>query len=1299
MFSDKDRDEIISKYDELSDEVGEDDIVELETRFGTFVEEKNEKGESFFKFENDIGEEKFLYLLSSFGFVDPVVTKEISYNATKLAANGETVRFSYRKTGNSVISKIKQNFDDITGDYDLRISLARESPESPSNIKNLKGVVREKTRYIYPRGNSEIHLTEVKQGRYYQYELEIEFTDDNLNANSFDDYMRTVSEVFGVLYSTNNMYSLTERYNLVQMVNSTLGGNTELDEVDKSLYVQSRNLQYKDLVCGGIVGNPNDGYTVTEKADGERGFLIIDDVGIWIVNPPHRYDLVIRKDNISLTLENENLYEDLEGSIFDGEDVPTSRRIGDAEGINSKYFFVVFDTLRAFDKTVQNTNDVRNEKYVTLIGEPHQTRVLYNKSLNALNDIGIGDTLFIKQKDFLAIDSINDFFNKCSELLDKPYPYEIDGLIFTPSNSPYITPGSRQPLKSRVLTHYSDICKWKFAMSVDLMIGKRKGQKNDRRLYTFNCEKFDKGPKIGRVKGYELFTGDMSKRIDPDKDYFRKIMLRLDEIESGTVVTFKVVKTKRDNKSRTILKPVRLTNDEVASSDEISRSTINLSVGRPGEEQGRKFLYYIKDGEYVKLNMPYYMNLAITNLNDLPQGTVVEFEWSSNDQLLIPIRVRYDKEGHPNSKDVALNNWKYMYDPLVEKTITGRNIKLMSRYHNQIKRDLFEKLPAGETLLDIASGRGGDVWSWKRFSKVVAVEPNKENIKELKSRLKSANMEDKVLVVNAFGQDTVKITNAVKKHLGGKADNCSIMLGLSFFWENEKILASLIKSIKNNVKNKFIFMTIDGNGVDEMFNPVFGKPNIDREILVGLPEDNNYFRLNNDETVSVNFEGTIVPNQKEYKVYLEDLMLHFDLEYITRSDKKTFLNPGESLLTSMYSYGMFNVTKKVTDVPKSKPKPKIIIKTKKKEKDEEPKIPAKSDKTIKPITPNNPHLSSLYKDGIEKLNFDWYDNDVVRIFTLGEGDCFFHALLNAFYPPYQEAKNDQIRRTIIRKFRKDVAGKLRDPDPSYSDFAIEAHKDILYEEGDTNEEVDAKYEQAVKDGEVFNYEYWETSNNGFYIDALTLQLMSPDMAKEQCQDPADVKSMVNYIKSKGRCICELYIFAISDILNIDIVLLRARKSPTMQTNTLKNGRDRPIVTILWVNPLHYELLGVVQESGIQTIFKRNDRFIESLIVNLRVDIEDYVMRDPEDNYRNTIINNFTSINRLDEEGGILIPSDMMSKLDDDDPYVMGIYRVFNEYYDEETKEYYIPGEDVKQIARNLHDKGYSVKSFDSDEEE
>ena len=257
---------------------------------------------------------------------------------------------------------------------------------------------------------------------------------------------------------------------------------------------------------------------------------------------------------------------------------------------------------------------------------------------------------------------------------------------------------------------------------------------------------------------------------------------------------------------------------------------------------------------------------------------------------------RRDDKVKPNSDWViSRTTLKLLRDPITTETMSGETVRLMRKYHLRIKRSLFAKAH-GERLLDIGSGKGADVFPWKKYDEIYAVEPNEENIKVLKERLGADRI--KVTIINAKGQETAKIKEVIGD---SSCDVVAIMLSMTFFWESEETLSGLINTIiKNTDRNSMIiFMTMS-------------------EYEKDLQNSSYSLKLTDKEKgeIKINFthEGAIVKNQTEWLVNLEELkkrlgMYGFRFSSIEKATTESMLNERELELTKLYSYGYFKYSR------------------------------------------------------------------------------------------------------------------------------------------------------------------------------------------------------------------------------------------------------------------------------------------------------------------------------------------------------------------------------------------------------
>jgi hypothetical protein len=327
-------------------------------------------------------------------------------------------------------------------------------------------------------------------------------------------------------------------------------------------------------------------------------------------------------------------------------------------------------------------------------------------------------------------------------------------------------------------------------------------------------------------------------------------------------------------------------------------------------------------------------DIPIDHLNpltiNLPNNSIVEYGYDTEKKMLVPTRVRHDKV-LPNKLDVARDVWSDIQDPIEESTLRGDDFILLRKYHNRIKKKLFDlvlqdsekedpnfkKKQANKTLLDIGSGYGGDLGKWKIFDRIICVEPDPEHVKELEKRIVTYNMQDKIKIVIAGGQETKKIREAVEEFLGkgAKVDVVSSMLSLTFFWQSENLINSLVDTIVSNIKEngKYIFLTMDGELVEQTFEPKVNQnlPNrLNLNKLVLGPASLEYKGDVIPHELLINIKGTIVENQREWLVKLNDLILRmgnfgFTMSLVHKADEEKFLTEEEIIMTQMYTYGMF----------------------------------------------------------------------------------------------------------------------------------------------------------------------------------------------------------------------------------------------------------------------------------------------------------------------------------------------------------------------------------------------------------
>jgi SAM-dependent methyltransferase len=467
----------------------------------------------------------------------------------------------------------------------------------------------------------------------------------------------------------------------------------------------------------------------------------------------------------------------------------------------------------------------------------------------------------IETKKTRELTNPREFFRLVREFLDERdnLEYDEDGLIFVPIDTYYNPHSERYPLRDRSLARIPDICKWKEGIDITIDFALRWLPGGVLELHVYDEAKNETVP----------FRGDLINPLTPDMiDQANPLIL--------------------------------------------------------GQQSGRVV-------EYEWVPLPARAGVV----KDRPRG------------ILQPRRLRLEKSG-PNKLEIALDDWEDIMNPISEEDLRGETLDSVFAYHNRVKKSSIEMLThnpdfnpkvkgskryVGANILDIGSGYGGDVAKWKRLADrddprtgfVVAVEPNEVNRRQLVQRIGTFSMQDKVLVVPTGGEDTVAITEAVRRYIpGGKVDAVTLMLSLSFFWASTAHLDALIQTIVTNLKpgGKIVFLTIDGDVVEQIFEPALGGPYTNER---RISEANLYLyprprQVQYGRALDFVLPNTIVGEQREYLVHLQDFsrrlsVYGINLHEIYRAEGEKLLSEESALFSSMYSYGYYVNDDKTALIP------------------------------------------------------------------------------------------------------------------------------------------------------------------------------------------------------------------------------------------------------------------------------------------------------------------------------------------------------------------------------------------------
>ncbi len=478
--------------------------VELEIKFGKFIGKR---------FASDVFEKPFMNFLkllideetrlnSKNTFVQQLRKRGFGKSphtvslSTVHIYNNNFRRITY-EDGSFQWQKKLNEFHVDNEEYGVRISLNQEHNVNSQEFSENYSAVRNRQRYSFILDYAILDMTIVKQivdeKIIQKYEVEIELKGSSENMKQFNE---TSILLYILFLGTDVVYNVPTLNKLKSSLEKYFPNNKRFQDYGSHILVQARNLKKRDVVYGGLVGNPENKYFVTYKADGVRKMLIFHETGIWLAFPPYEFNL------ISKPIENQNIFN---GIVLDGEVV-------DSDYTKNRFF--AFDIICYNGKSSDITKlrySERKSRYISKI----------------VKNIQKSNILYLEEKFTYPLDfkDPSDFFDVIEQILDnrKNLNYQEDGLMFIP-DSEYHPKGLNQPFKNRILTRFADVCKYKDVrdITIDFYVVKLP----EGRISLFSSDR-------GEMKE---FTGTNNIPVTPDMIDSQNSMLK--DISSGTIVEF-----------------------------------------------------------------------------------------------------------------------------------------------------------------------------------------------------------------------------------------------------------------------------------------------------------------------------------------------------------------------------------------------------------------------------------------------------------------------------------------------------------------------------------------------------------------------------------------------------------------------------------------------------------------------------------------------------------------------------------------------------------------------------------------
>ena len=526
-----------------------------------------------------------------------------------------------------------------------------------------------------------------------------------------------------------------------------------------SFTLQLENIVELDETLSTNIPNIRKNYAVTEKADGDRKLLYISETG--------KIYLIDTNMNVQFTgavTSEKTIYN----SLLDGEYIKL-----DKEG-NYIHRYMAFDIYYVNKKSVREFIFVSNDEDVPVSKQRLpllQEFTSLIKPISVLEEKGEIETkqpahlteFKVQCKSFYYESSI---FESCARVMsytkDAVYEYNIDGLIFTPTN---LAAGASKvgekagPLKK---TTWAASFKWKPPAynTIDFLVSVKKD-------------------KNGKDEIHHIFQESRNMDGHQDVEQYKTLILMcgFDERKHGFLNPFQDI-----------------LNDKLPSYSDLDNDNLYKPVPfQPTEPSDPKACFC-----NMMLRGP---NLAMMTEEEqyFEENMIVEFSYDPDKEQgwrWNPLRVRYDKtaelkaklHNYGNAYHVANNNWQSIHKPITEHMLmTGEDIpsdivgdtgdsevyyirsnetntRGLRDFHNLYvkKRLIMAVSHRNDTLIDYAVGKAGDLSKWiaGRLSFVFGIDISKDNIHNqvdgactrfLKARRKFPDMPKALFVVGNSG--------------------------------------------------------------------------------------------------------------------------------------------------------------------------------------------------------------------------------------------------------------------------------------------------------------------------------------------------------------------------------------------------------------------------------------------------------------------------------------------------------------------------------------------------------------------
>lgn len=731
----------------------------------------------------------------------------------------------------SIVDNIQIDMPEIWNETPKYFCLYQDIVYAKNNVKYIAHLVKSSNSEYVTMKESNV----IKAKQCYGFSIVI----SDAQSQSSEIIVQTIIRTLQIISMSSMLLTKKQQQNVLQQYHNLVKEDIEISGYNKKsniiplLAPKPVTLELVNLVDPKTYGAVSilSEYTVTEKADGERVLMYVDKDGkVYIINNTY----VVEDTGMKVSKEGYN-------TLIDGEFVQCNKRKDNAD----KALYAAFDIY------YMNGTKLTN---LPLMGENSRISHLqkFEKLVTSSRELE-----FITKKHLYSEDILSDANNILS---NNSYPYEVDGLIFTPAKLAVYSYYTNKAVQLTDNVKWDRVFKWKPSdqNTIDFLIKENKVVKKNGKKFT----------EFGLYVGYNA--------------------TQWEDIDIVTGLKMRYEKTSQNNKARNMYVPV---------------------LFKPS-------IYDTPGVEYAHVKQNISGELRAENDDKIESDTIVEFKYINDpkipiSQRWVPLRTREDKtrlykknilSKTLNEMGVALNVWRSIHNPVTQGMITGnetlenslaavdkilesddvyysRNINRkyllsvnMMDFHNLGVKEILYDYPKNKKnkLLELCCGEAGDMSRWLNngYKFVLGVDLVSKNIynpksgcyhRMLQSRrnhinkfrdvqppvyfpdyifatgdcsypLKSGKAANNENIKDVESEEILKVVMNEKRKSSDKIyirrieekgargfDVVSCMFSIHYFFKSEEKLDGFLDNVSENLNEngRFICTFMDGNAIEK----------------------------------------------------------------------------------------------------------------------------------------------------------------------------------------------------------------------------------------------------------------------------------------------------------------------------------------------------------------------------------------------------------------------------------------------------------------------------------------------------